>query len=191
MVLNAEARAFGDAAIAAMGYVGRTSNMVFSVGLGIGQGFQPVSGFNYGAKKFSRVRRGAWFTLAFGIALMGTLAAVCFAFAPGIISLFRDEPEVLAIGGEALRVHCVFILFLPVSVVATMLFQSTGQNLPAFVLSCMQSGAVFIPLCILLPHAGNLGVRGIEIAQPLAYMIAAAASFPVMLRFLNRLPEDE
>lgn len=190
MVLNSCAKPFGDAAIAAMGYVGRTSSLVFSVGLGIGQGFQPVSGFNYGAKKYSRVRRGTWFTLLFGVALMGTLAAVCFAFAPEIIGLFRKEEEVLRIGGEALRIHCVFILFLPVSVVATMLFQSTGQNAPALLLSCLQSGAAFIPLCLILPHVAGLGVRGIEIAQPIAYVIAAAASMPVMLRFLNRLPED-
>lgn len=87
-----------------MGYVGRTSNMLFSVVLGIGQGFQPVSGFNYGAKKFSRVRRGVWFTMLFGIGLMGALAVVCLTFAPQIISLFRTEPEVLAIGGKALRI---------------------------------------------------------------------------------------
>ena len=190
MVLNAQAKAFGDAAIAAMGYVGRTSSMVFSVGLGVGQGFQPVSGFNYGAKKYSRVKRGAWFTLFFGIALMGALAAVSFVFAPQIIGLFRKEAEVLAIGGEALRIHCVFILFLPVSVVGSMLFQSTGQNGRALLLSCLQSGAVFIPLCLILPHVGSLGVRGIEIAQPLAYFAAAAAALPVMIRFLNGLPED-
>lgn len=190
MVLNAQAKPFGDAAIAAMGYVGRTSNLVFSVGLGIGQGFQPVSGFNYGAKKFSRVREGTWFTLRFGILLMGALAAVVFAFAPGIIGLFRSEPEVLAIGGEALRIHCVFILFLPVSVVATMLFQSTGHSVPALVLSCLQSGAVFIPLCLILPRIGGLGVRGIELAQPLAYFLAACAALPMTLRFLRGLPAD-
>ena len=60
----------------------------------------------------------------------------------------------------------------------------------ALLLSCLQSGAVFIPLCLILPHVGSLGVRGIEIAQPLAYFAAAAAALPVMIRFLNGLPED-
>ena len=170
--------------------MGRTSNLVFSVGLGIGQGFQPVSGFNYGAKKYSRVKRGAWFTLFFGLAMMGVLATVCFIFAPQIIGVFRKEEEVLRIGAEALRIHCVFILFLPVSVVTTMLFQSTGQNMPALLVGCLQSGAIFIPLCAILPHVANLGVRGIEIAQPLAYMIAACISLPMMIRFLGSLPED-
>lgn len=189
MVLNAQAKAFGDAAIAAMGYVGRTSSLIFSVGLGIGQGFQPVSGFNYGAKKYSRVKKGTLFTLGFGVAFIGVISAGCFAFAPQIISLFRKEAEVIAIGSEALRIMCVFLLFLPVSVVGTMLFQSIGKSIPALILSCLQSGAVFIPLCVILSHF--LGVEGIEIAQPLSYFTAALVSFPCTLVFLKHLPEDE
>lgn len=189
MVLNAQAKAFGDAAIAAMGYVGRTSSLIFSVGLGIGQGFQPVSGFNYGAKKYSRVKKGTLFTLGFGVAFIGVISAGCFAFAPQIISLFRKEAEVIAIGSEALRIMCVFLLFLPVSVVGTMLFQSIEKSIPALILSCLQSGAVFIPLCVILSHF--LGVEGIEIAQPLSYFTAALVSFPCTLVFLKYLPEDE
>jgi len=189
MVLNTQAKLFGDAVIAAMGYVGRASNLIFSVGLGIGQGFQPVSGFNYGAKKYSRVKKGTLFTLGFGVALIGLISAACFMFAPQIISLFRKEAEVILIGGEALRIQCIFLLFLPVSVVVTMLFQSIGKNIPAFFLSCLQSGLIFIPLCLILPRF--LGIRGIELSQPLSYFTAALVSLPCMFIFLKHLPEDE
>lgn len=189
MVLNAQAKVFGDAAIAAMGYVGRTSSLIFSVGLGIGQGFQPVSGFNYGAKKYSRVKKGTLFTLGFGAAFIGVISAVCFIFAPDIISLFRTEKEVIEIGSEALRIMCVFLLFLPISVVGTMLFQSIGKSISALILSCLQSGAVFIPLCLILPSF--LGVLGIEMAQPVAYFVSAMVSLPMTLRFLKSLPKDE
>lgn len=189
MVLNAQAKPFQDAAIAAMGYVGRTSSLIFSVGLGIGQGFQPVSAFNYGAKKYSRVRKSTYFTAAFGAAFMGVISAFCFGFAPQIISLFRNEADVIRIGSEALRIQCVFLVFLPVSVVATMLFQSIGKSLPALILSCLQSGLVFIPLCIILPRF--MGIMGIEIAQPLAYFITSLVSLPMALIFLKRLPKDE
>ena len=189
MVLNAQAKAFGDAAIAAMGYVGRTSSLIFSVGLGIGQGFQPISGFNYGAKKYSRVKSASYFTLAFGMGFMGTIAAVCFGLAPEIISLFRTEAEVLAIGSEALRIQCVFLLFLPISVVATMLFQSIGKSRHAFILSALQSGLIFIPTCLILPHF--IGVRGIELAQPIAYFCTALVSAPMALSFFKSLPRDE
>lgn len=189
MVLNAQAKTFGDAAIAAMGYVGRTSSLIFSVGLGIGQGFQPVSGFNYGAKKYSRVKKGTLFTLVFGATFIGIISATCFAFAPQIISLFRKEELVVTIGSEALRIMCVFLLFLPISVVGTMLFQSIGKSLPALVLSCLQSGLVFIPLCLILPQF--FGITGIELAQPLAYFTAAMISLPMTLAFLRHLPDDE
>ncbi|MBQ8719818.1 MAG: MATE family efflux transporter [Clostridia bacterium] len=189
MVLNAQAKAFGDAAIAAMGYVGRTSSLIFSVGLGIGQGFQPISGFNYGAKKYSRVKAASYFTLAFGMCFMGAISASCFALAPEIISLFRTEAEVVAIGSQALRIQCVFLLFLPVSVVATMLFQSIGKSRQAFILSALQSGLIFIPTCIVLPMF--LGVLGIELAQPIAYFVTAMISIPMALSFFARLPKDE
>ncbi|MBE5730412.1 MAG: MATE family efflux transporter [Clostridiales bacterium] len=189
MVLNAQAKAFGDAAIAAMGYVGRTSSLIFSVGLGIGQGFQPVAGFNYGARKYSRVKKGTWFTLGFGVAFIGCISACCFALAPQIISLFRSEAEVVEIGSKALRIMCVFLLFLPISVVGTMLFQSIGKSGRALIVSCLQSGALFIPLCLILPIF--LGIFGIQIAQPLAYFMSALVSLPMTLSFLRHLPKDE
>ena len=189
MVLNAQAKVFGDAAIAAMGYVGRTSSLIFCVGLGIGQGFQPVSGFNYGAKKYSRVKSAAYFTLFFGMIILSAISAVCFAFAPQIISIFRPEESVVKIGSEALRIYCIFLLFLPISVVGTMLFQSIGKNIRALILSCLQSGAIFIPLCIILPQL--FGVRGVEISQPLAYFLTALVSLPMTVIFLRSLPKDE
>lgn len=189
MVLNTSAKPFGDAAIAAMGYVGRTSSLIFSVGLGIGQGFQPVAAFNYGAKKNERVKKGALFTLFFGMMFIGALAAVCFAFAPNVISVFRKEADVVKIGAEALRIQCVALLFFPISVVATMLFQSLGKSVPALILSCLQSGLIFIPLCIILPEF--FGVRGIEVSQPIAYIISAFVSLPMLLVFLKKLVAED
>lgn len=189
MVLNTQAKVFGDAAIAAMGYVGRTSSFIFCVGLGIGQGYQPLCGFNYGARKYSRVKKGAYFTLGFGMVTLGTIAAACFAFAPQIISLFRPEAEVIKIGSEALRIYCIFLLFLPISMVGTVIFQSIGKNIRALILSCLQSGAFFIPLCIILPYF--LDIRGIQIAQPLSYFLSALISLPLTIIFLRQLPKDD
>ena len=159
MVMNAMAKPFEDAAIAAMGYVGRTSNLIFSIGIGIGQGFQPVSGFNYGAKKYSRVKKGTLFTLFFGMVLIGVISGICFVFAPQIISLFRKDTEVVQIGSEALRIQCVFLLFFPATMVVNMLFQSIGKSIPALIISCLQSGLIFIPVCMILPRFYE--IRGI------------------------------
>lgn len=133
--------------------------------------------------------QGLRFTLAFGAGFIGAIAGVCFVLAPQIISLFRKESEVVALGGEALRIQCVALVLLPISVVATMLFQSIGKSTPALILSCLQSGLIFIPLCAILPNF--IGVLGIEIAQPIAYIASAFVSLPLMLIFFKRLPKDE
>lgn len=189
MVLNIQAKQFGDVAIAAMSYVSRTSFLVFSVGLGIGQGFQPVAGFNYGAKKYSRVKQGTLFTLGLGMLLIGIIALCCSLFAPQIIGLFRAEPEVIEIGATALRFYCIALVFFPVSVVVTMLFQSIGKSLPALFLSSLHGGLLFIPLCLILPRF--IDILGIELSQPISYCASALISLPMMIAFLKRLPRNE
>ena len=188
MVLNYQCKIYGDTVIASMGYVARITSLIFSVGLGIGQGFQPFSGYNYGAKKYKRLKQGTLFTLFLGGAFLGCLALCCFVFAPNVISIFRTEQEVIKIGGTALRFYCISLLFFPISVVTTMLFQSIGKNGPALLLSCLQSGLIFIPLCLLLPIYIN--VLGIQIAQPIAYMLSALTSLPFLINFINKLTED-
>ena len=195
-MLNVQARLYGTAAIAAMGYVSKTVQFIFCVGLGIGQGFQPISAFNYGAKKYSRVKRGSYVTMLFGLLMIGTLAAVCYGFAPYIIQFFNSEkdPEITRIGGEALRFNCTVLWVLPFTVVGNMMFQSIGKRIPAILLSALQNGVAFIPMIYLLPAAtenlyGN-GLLGLEMAQPAAYVITAAITLPVTVIFLSKLPKD-
>ncbi len=190
-MLNVQAKAFGTAAIAAMGYVSKTVQFIFCVGLGIGQGFQPVSAFNYGAKKYSRVKKGSYFTMAFGLLLIGGLAAVCYFIAPMIISIFNSEGDALVtqIGTQALRINCMVLWVLPFTVVGNMMFQSIGKRIPAILLSALQNGIAFMPLIWILPT--HLGLLGLEMAQPVAYIITALVTLPVTVVFLSKLPADE
>ncbi len=189
VVLNAQAKAFGDTAIAAMGYVAKTSGLIFSVGLGIGQGFQPVVGFNYGAKKYSRVKKSAIFTFFFSTAFIGAISIACYIFAPEIMYLFGSDSEVVRIGGTALKMMCASMLIFPVSVVATMMFQSIGKSISALILSCLQNGLLLIPLYYILPVYVDL--LGIQVARPLAYVLSAFISAPMLIVFLRRLPRDD
>ena len=195
-MLNVQARFYGTAAIAAMGYVSKTVQFIFCVGLGIGQGFQPVSAFNYGARKYSRVKKGSYVTMAFGLAFIGALSVVCFALAPQIISFFNSENDALIaeIGAQALRFNCAVLWVLPFTVVGNMMFQSIGKRIPAIFLSALQNGVAFIPMIYLLPLIcekmyGN-GLMGLELAQPAAYVITAAITLPVTVVFLSKLPGD-
>ena len=195
-MLNVQARAYGTAAIAAMGYVSKTVQFIFCVGLGIGQGFQPVSAFNYGAKKYSRVKKGSYVTMLMGLLLIGALAAVCFGFAPHIIGFFNSESDaqITAIGSQALRFNCAVLWFLPFTVVGNMMFQSIGKRVPAILLSALQNGVAFIPMIYLLPYVFERffgdGMIGLELAQPAAYVITAAITLPVTVVFLSKLPKD-
>ncbi len=195
-MLNVQARAFGTAAISAMGYVSKTVQFIFCVGLGIGQGFQPVSAFNYGAKKYSRVKKGSYFTMLFGLGLIGTLAVICYFISPQIISIFNSEndPAVTAIGTQALRINCMVLWVLPFTVVGNMMFQSIGKRIPAILLSALQNGFAFMPMIYLLPYlCGKYlgdGLLGLEMAQPAAYLITALVTLPCTVIFLSKLPRD-
>ena len=189
MVLNAQAKVFGDAAIAAMSIVARVCNLLFCVGLGIGQGFQPVSGFNYGAKLWSRVRNGLLFTLAFGTGLISLFALGGWLLAPHIAALMRDDPDVIAIATPAMRAQCGALLFMPLSVCSNMLFQSIGYSGRATFMSTLRSGACFIPLILILSRVW--GLPGIMYSQPIADVMAGLISIPFLIQFLRTLPRTD
>ena len=185
-LLNNLIKPHGDAAIAAMSLVNRYSSFVMCVGLGIGQGFQPFSSFNYELKEYDRVKKGLVFTTFFGVAFVGILATAGFVFAEPIIALFQKEAEVIRIGTPALRYASVGLLFLPVSVPVNMLFQSIRKAGIASFLSIMRSGAMFIP--VLLLGSSLLGLTGIQLAQPIADVLTGIASLPFMIMFLKKTP---
>ena len=188
-LLNNLTKPFGDAAIAAMSVVNRFSSLVMFVGLGIGQGFQPVASFNYQAKKYNRVKKGLIFTTVFGFCLLAVLSFFGFLFAEPIIYLFQEHPDVRTIGIPALRYATVGILFLSLSVPVNMLYQSIRKAGVASLLSILRSGAVFIPLLCVLHHF--FGLTGIQLAQPLADVCTGLLSLPFMLHFLRTTPNDE
>lgn len=185
MFLNVQAGFYGDACIAAMSIVAKVSMLIFSVGVGIGQGFQPVGSFNYGAKKYDRVRKAILFTWRFDTIVVSVLSMVVFAFASSVVRLFRSEQEILDIGTIALRCLCVSLILLPTVMTANMTFQSIGKKLRAFFLACCQNGLLFIPMIWLLPK--YYGVTGIEIAQPLSNAISALIAIPFLIAFIRNL----
>jgi putative MATE family efflux protein len=188
MILNQCAAPYGDAAIAAMSIVSRVLNFLFCIALGIGQGFQPVSAFNYGAKKYSRVKDGFWFSIKSSMVVMCVSAFLGVVFAREIISWFRDDPEVIRIGTLALRLNCISLFCMPSSLCGNMLFQSIGKSGRATLLSTIRSGLVYIPVLVVLSYL--IGLMGIQSAQPIADIISAAITLPMVVSFFRTLPED-
>lgn len=186
--LNSKSAPFGDEAIAAMSIVNRIIFFVFSLALGIGQGFQPVSGFNYGAKKYNRVRKGFIFTLTLSETVVAIASVILLIFSGELISIFRDDAKVCEIGTRALVLQGISIFFLPLCMITEMLYQSTGNKIGATILSSLRSGLFFIPALFIL--SDFRGLKGIQEAQPLAFVLSFIPSFILMKRFLNKMPKN-
>lgn len=189
MVLNGYAGIYGDAAVAGMSIVNRICFFVFAVGLGLGQGFQPVCAFNYGAKKYSRVRKSFWFTTMAGEVALGALAVIGMLLSSHLIGFFRDDPAVIEIGTFALRVQLLSLFFIPLTVCGNMMFQSVGANGRATFLSVLRSGLCFIPVIVLLSVL--MGLTGVEIAQTISDAVTFVITIPFVLKFFRNLPKDE
>ena len=183
--LNHAARPHGDAIIAAMGVVQRISMFGASTMLGFGQGFQPVCGFNYGAKLYDRVKKGFWFSVKVSTVVLIAISVAGFIFAPDLIRLFRDDPDVIACGTMALRFQCVSFATHGWIVMSNMMEQSMGRTLPATFLSVARQGLFFIPLVLTLSAA--LGVLGIQMTQMAADILTFLFAIPIHVHVLRTM----
>lgn len=165
--LNLGAAPFGDAAIAAMSIVNRVTMFIGSALIGFGQGFQPVCGFNYGARRYDRVTAAFWFCVRVAVLSLAVAGAVMFGLAPYVLTAFRrSDPEVIAIGTLALRLQCLMLPFQAWSIMCNMLAQSIARSGRATILAMGRQGLFFLPGIWLLPPA--LGLLGVQLAQPVA-----------------------
>lgn len=187
-VLNNLTKPFGDAAIAAMSVVNRYSMFLMCVGLGMGQGFQPVAAFNYQAKKYKRVKQGLVFTMCFGLCFIGGISLLSIFAAEPIIGLFQKKQAVIDVGSVALRYAAVGMMFMPFSVPVNMLYQSIQKPTISSVLSLIRSGLITIP--VLLIGVPLLKLTGVQIAQPTADILAGLISIPFIIHFLRKHPNE-
>lgn len=187
-LFNNLTKPFGDVAIAAMSIVNRISAFIMCVGLGMGQGYQPVSSFNYACGKYDRVKKGLIFTMCFGLCLIGGLGVICFIFADPLISLFQKNVEVREIAIVALRFATVGVIFHPFSLPINMLYQSILETKTASFLSLLRSGLIFIPVMLIARF--TLGLTGIQIAQPLSDILVGLVSILYIVRFMKNTPDS-
>lgn len=167
------AKPFGVGIVAAMSVVSRVMTTAVAVPTGLGQGFQPVCGMNYGAGQYRRVRSAFRFTVL--IAMSGCLicSAVGYFFAPQILSAFRgsnSSPDVIAYGVPALRWQCLTYPLLSFLILTNMMVQTMGKAFSGTFLAVARTGLFFIPAMLLLTRL--LGRTGILLAQPCSDILA-------------------
>ena len=188
ILLNKTAAGFGVAAVAAMAIVLKIIMFIASMMIGIGQGFSPVSGYNYGAKRYDRVRKAYVFLVVSGACVMSVFAVLAVIFAPQIIGAFRDDPDVIAVGKVALRWQAAFLPLHALIVGTNMLMQSTRHIKQATFLSMNRQGVYFIPAILILPRL--FGLFGVEISQAVADLLSTFTAIPYLAWFFKRLPKN-
>ena len=186
--LNVSASFYGDSAVAAMSIVGRIFMFTMSAMIGLGQGFQPVLGYNYGAKKYDRVREAIFFTGKVGTVVMTSFAVIGFIFAEDIMKVFRKEDlEVIVIGAFAIKMQCLALPTHPMIVVSNMTLQIVGKSWQGTFLSAARQGIFFLPLIIIFSQA--MGLTGIQITQPVADVLTAICTVPFMILFFKEIKQ--
>ncbi|MBQ1286588.1 MAG: MATE family efflux transporter [Aeriscardovia sp.] len=187
-ILDVVAAPFGVAAVAAMTIVNRIITLSNSLRGGLGQGYQPVCGYNYGAGKFDRVRRGYEITVWSVALVIGVIAVLQLIFAPDFIFVFQTNPAVVKIGAEALRWQSATLVLTSWIVMFNMVSQTLNHPVLSTIVGSLRRGVVLIPLLLILPHF--LSLLGVEIAQPIADLTAFAFALPCQAYVFSALKKE-
>ena len=183
-LLNNASAVYGDPAIAAFAIVSRCLNFVNSTVVGFGQGFQPVCGFNYGARKYDRMHRAFSFSVKVTTIVLLVLGAAGFAFAEPVVTLFRrSDPEVIRIGTETFRVQILTVWAWGFITLSNMYTQAIGYGIRSTILAAARQGLFLIPTLLVLPNVW--GLRGLEVCQPLADVLTLALAVWMMTKVIR------
>ncbi|MBE6638150.1 MAG: MATE family efflux transporter [Ruminococcaceae bacterium] len=185
ILLNNQVSPYGDAAASAIvSITNRIYMLMRNIVIGIGQGFQPVAGYNYGAEKYDRVRKAFRFSTVIGT-LVCTLSAILVAcFSETIVGWFRNDPSVIQIGVLSLLYCCSVTPLMAYSTYVNQLLQGLGFSKSATLLAMCRQGFCYLPLILLLPDW--LGLTGVQLAQPAADLLTFLIAIPCQIHFMKK-----
>ena len=179
----------GKAAQAALGVVQKVFMLAFSMSLGIGQGYQPVLGYNYSAKRYDRVKSAYLFTLIFSTCIMAVFGIVCGIFSSNVMELFSLSADAKEIGSLALRLQCICMPLLPLNFMASVTYQSLGKKTIASILSVSRQGLFYIPAVLIMPRV--IGLLGVQSCQALSDLLAFFFAIPFTIMFFNMIKREK
>ncbi len=184
-----------DAVQAAMTGVSKLMNFAASALIGFGQGFQPVCGFNYGAKKFDRVRRSYYFCFKLSLGVLIVLSAVGIIFAKPITAALAGSSELAqSIAAFTLRAQLIVFPLMSWVTLSNMMLQNIGMTARATIVAMTRQGLTFIPCVLALPFIVQLfgaePVLGLELAQAVADLFALMIALPIGLQVLNDMKKQ-
>ncbi len=184
ILLNTLAGNISDSVLAGIGVCTKIMMFPFSIILGFGNGFQPVAGFNWGAKRYDRVREAYRFSSRVSFWGGVLMAAFCIVFSDQLIVLFAGtDEEMRRIGAFAIITQAIALPIHAWVATVNMLCVGLGNARGAFILATARQGTCFIP--ILFPLAWLFGAYGVGSVQALADVISMALAIPI-IRGLNK-----
>lgn len=184
-VLNVSAGFYGnDATVAAVTIAGKIYTFVRQTTIGLGQGFQPVAGYNYGAGHIKRSFSAFTFATVVGSVICCSISALVAIFGQPLMRWFSDSADVVRIGTQALQLFCCVMPLLAFSTFVNQLYQCLGfAKIASFLASCRQ-GLFFLPVILIAPLF--LGETGVLLTQPLADLLTCVISIPYLIHFRNK-----
>ena len=188
-LLNNAAAPFGDAAIAGIAVVQRITSVGNFFQIGIGQGFQPITGYNLGAKRYDRIREAYFTAVRLAFVSVAAIGVITFIWAPQLIAIFRDDPEVVAFGVVTLRLQSITMPFTGVAMVTNFLLQTSGKMWRATFLGACRLGLVLGPVVLVLPPL--LGQLGVQIAPPTTDIFTTLIAWPMAFFMLREMRAAE
>lgn len=190
IMINKEAGLISDAALASIGVTNRCMMLCFGVILGFGNGFQPVAGFNWGAKRFDRVRGSFRFASRAALAGGAAMGLITGVFAPQIIGLFSSgDPELIRLGSLCLRLQSVALPIHAWVAMVNHLASGLGKAKIAILLATARQGSCFLP--VLYPLSRLFGAEGIAAVQAVADVLTLALAIPSLMQIRRLIDRTE
>ncbi len=183
-LINLQAKEYGDSVIAGMGAVTRIIAMGSLMVFGFMKGFQPIAGYNYGAKNFSRLHAAIKTSVVWSTAFCAIFGLALAFFPSAIISQFTiNDIEMIDAGQRALRANGFSFLLFGFYTVYSSLFLALGKAKEGFILGACRQGLCFVPAILILPYIAGIG--GILYAQPVSDVVSAVIA-ALMAAHLHR-----
>jgi putative MATE family efflux protein len=171
----------GDICVTSMTVIYSVREISTVIMFGIIGAAKPIIGFNYGARRYDRVKQTIKLMPILNTVCMVAIWAVIMLFPELFIRIFNSDPQLLAIGRTFMRTFFLFSFFGALQVSAQSFFVSLGKAKYALFFSLLRKVVLIIPLTLLLPHLFSLGVLGVFLAEPLSELIGGSLCYIVML----------
>ena len=183
IVCNATLQNFGgDIYVGVMTVINSIREVVSMPVNGISSASQPVLGYNYGAKEFKRVKEGIKFMSATCIIYTTVIWIILLLFPRPFIHIFNSNSKLLTLGAPAMTIYFFGFFMMSLQFSGQSTFVSLGRSKNAVFFYLFRKVIIVIPLTLILPHIGGLGVNGVFLAEPISNFIGGTACFVTMMR---------